>query len=188
MRDVCMYVAEGVLASLDLDLKSSLEAQLAFDHHERRMHLSTCKLNWTCCAECLVCHGSKRPCVLSSAWRFHMILQWTLMRTILNVLVRSHTNTNQLHLHRRFECSHGHSYLSLAVNPIIPPLYLSPLSDSSAHTYIQKHTSMNTHVNTHECSWELCHYAAGSISGSRIQRKTTLICMCEMGFCAILPT
>lgn len=78
------------------------------------------------------------------------------------------------------------SHLFLAVSPAFLPLYLSP-TFSSSHT----HTNMHRHAHTlkhHRQSWEICRYAAESISGSKRQGKTTLICMCEMGFCALIPT
>lgn len=43
---VCMCVCSCWGSSGHLELRSLLEAQLAFDQHERRMHLSTCKLDW----------------------------------------------------------------------------------------------------------------------------------------------
>lgn len=66
----------------------------------------------------------------------------------------------------------------------VPDFFLPCFCSSQICTDIR--TRSNTHGRTR--SWEVCHYAAGSISGSRTQRKTTLICMCEMGFCAPLFT
>lgn len=111
------------------------------------------------------------------------------MRIIPNVLVsyQTHTNTHSLlYLHRPFDSLSSTRHrtkasLSLPVCSIFHPPYLSSFGFCPQ---IYRHTHINTHTHTRARSWEILHYAAGSISVS----KTTLICMCEMGSCSPLPT
>lgn len=130
------------------------------------------------------------------------------MRTILNVQVSyphpsppPNTDTETYTHYFAYSGSRKHSHAQPKQSPAclsylpccrshIPPFIFFPDFFLPCFCSSQICTDIRTRSNTHgrTRSWEVCHYAAGSISGSCTQRKTTLICMCEMGFCAPLFT
>lgn len=78
------------------------------------------------------------------------------------------------------------SHLFITVSSRLPPAVSVPTFFPLLHAATQTHT--HTQLNITDTAGRFGGFAAGSISSSRRQRKTTLICMCEMGFCAFIPT